>query len=424
MFGPIIMFDKSAFQSLNVDDSVWLDHFYTANITPLFFVETLSDLEKEMTKGKTPEQIVGSLAYKTPEMGCVNIYHKSLIEGELMGWGSVEMKGRPIISQGQVVKLGNETGVIIDEPPEVKAFKRWQNHEFLEIEKSIAKQWRESINKSGSKDIAESLKRFFSFSNIPKDLSELKEMVDEVVKKKEQGEILKLAMILNEISPRAQTIILNRWLSSGSKNIQEFAPYFSYVLSVDLFYYLGCAYGLFSMFPHTQTHKIDVAYLYYLPFCKIFLSNDKFHIGVVPLFLRQDQTFIKGIDFKADLVKLDEYYSNFPEEVKDRGIITFALIPPDDASFLVTRMWDKYMSPKWREIKGKKFDGTDEIDFDVEQVLTNKIDKIINEAIPTNDIVDSDNVESMTIKRMVSSKKGKWAKFPVEIIDSKKRLFH
>jgi len=58
-FGPILIFDKSTLQGLNVDEAVWLDNFFMTNITPLFFIETLSDLEKEVRKGKTAEQVVG-----------------------------------------------------------------------------------------------------------------------------------------------------------------------------------------------------------------------------------------------------------------------------------------------------------------------------------------------------------------------------
>jgi hypothetical protein len=35
-------FDKSALQSLSVNEAVWLDAFYRSNITPLFFVEPLA----------------------------------------------------------------------------------------------------------------------------------------------------------------------------------------------------------------------------------------------------------------------------------------------------------------------------------------------------------------------------------------------
>jgi hypothetical protein len=32
-----------------------------SNITPLFYIETLADLEKEVRAGKTPEQVVGEI---------------------------------------------------------------------------------------------------------------------------------------------------------------------------------------------------------------------------------------------------------------------------------------------------------------------------------------------------------------------------
>ena len=67
--GPITIFDKSFLQSLNIDESVWFDNFYLVNISPLFYMETLADLAKEMSRGRTPEQIVGEIASKTPEMG-------------------------------------------------------------------------------------------------------------------------------------------------------------------------------------------------------------------------------------------------------------------------------------------------------------------------------------------------------------------
>ena len=60
--GPILIFDKSTLQSLNPDEAVWLDNFFITNITPLFYIETLADLEKEVRAGKTPEQIVGVLS--------------------------------------------------------------------------------------------------------------------------------------------------------------------------------------------------------------------------------------------------------------------------------------------------------------------------------------------------------------------------
>jgi hypothetical protein len=66
--GPHLIFDKSSLESLSVDESALLDNFYTCNITPVFFVECLADLEKNIVSSKsTPEQLVGSLATRTPD---------------------------------------------------------------------------------------------------------------------------------------------------------------------------------------------------------------------------------------------------------------------------------------------------------------------------------------------------------------------
>jgi hypothetical protein len=60
--GPVLIFDKSSLESLNLDEAVLLDNFYMSNITPLFFVECLADLEKSIRSRSMPEQLVGSLA--------------------------------------------------------------------------------------------------------------------------------------------------------------------------------------------------------------------------------------------------------------------------------------------------------------------------------------------------------------------------
>jgi hypothetical protein len=48
--GPVIVFDKSTLESLSIDGSVMLDNFYLSNITPVFFVECLADLEREIVR--------------------------------------------------------------------------------------------------------------------------------------------------------------------------------------------------------------------------------------------------------------------------------------------------------------------------------------------------------------------------------------
>jgi len=56
--------------------------------------------------------------------------------------------------------------------------------------------------------------------------------------------------------------------------------------------------------------------------------------------------------FAAMPCSVTKYYSALSENERKTGLINFAKYPPDDTSFLTTRLWDKYL-PLWREIRAK-----------------------------------------------------------------------
>jgi hypothetical protein len=82
--GPLTLFDKSALQSFSLDEAVWFDNFYATIISPLFFVETLADLSKEVEQGRTPEQVVGTIAAKTPETGSIVNAPRPPLDGDYL----------------------------------------------------------------------------------------------------------------------------------------------------------------------------------------------------------------------------------------------------------------------------------------------------------------------------------------------------
>ncbi len=136
MSGPILIFDKSALESLSGDEAVWLDNFFITNITPLFFIEVLADLEKQVRAGRTPEEVVGNLAYKTPDLqSSPNAHHRTLLNGELLGIDTVVMDGRGILTGARPVTLEGSTGLMFPKTPEQEAFERWQRREFLDLER-------------------------------------------------------------------------------------------------------------------------------------------------------------------------------------------------------------------------------------------------------------------------------------------------
>src|SRR5258706_16087948 len=112
--GPFLIFDKSSLESLNLDEAVMLDNFYMSNITPLFFVECLADLEKAIRSRSTPEQLVGSLANRTPDVqGNPNAHHLHILQAELQRqFVFTRVMGRVALPGGRHVQLVDKQGVV------------------------------------------------------------------------------------------------------------------------------------------------------------------------------------------------------------------------------------------------------------------------------------------------------------------------
>ena len=60
----------------------------------------------------TPEQLVASLAERTPDsQSSVNMYHMRVLEEELAGrFDLASALARPLIAQGEMVQLGDSKG--------------------------------------------------------------------------------------------------------------------------------------------------------------------------------------------------------------------------------------------------------------------------------------------------------------------------
>lgn len=418
--GPILIFDKSFLESLTIDESVWLDNFFMTNITPLFYVETLADLEKNDKKGRvarSPEELVGELANKTPVMATVpNMFHLRLVVANLLG-EEVDMSKRPIISGGQY-KVSPDGKVAVDfkQFPEAAALERWKRHEFNEIEKEVAKDWRESLSNLSFESLISLAGNTVPSETKLSSLEDVKTFVDDFVKGK-HNQLIHFAFGLLDVPEKARRPILKRWYATRLP-FDEFASYAAYVLKVDLFFYLCLGKSLISK--ERPSNKIDISYLYYLPFCMVFASSDNLHARTAPLFMELEQSYVSGQALKKSLKKLNEYYLNLPEKIKERGVMEFATYPPEDEDTLLGEIYDKHLRPTWRESakkhkeqlgKPKKRDKK----FAAELKKRRAEQKpLIGTPPPT------DSVDSMTLTRRVPAKKGGWKLFPPEVIEKAK----
>ena len=410
--GPILIFDKSSLESLNLNEAVLLDNFYMSNITPLFFVECLADLEKSIRSRSTPEQLVGSLADRTPDaQACANVHHKTILAGELSRQFDIKKQFfRPLLGGGKPVQLGDDKGMIFQRSKEEEALDRWSRREFREVERTIAKEWRQALSQIDLDATSKPVLAELGHWKKPKTLVEAKQITDMIIDNMDPEWLLGFGLRLLGI-PEATQWVLNDWIGKRRPPIREHVPYFVFMLSINIFFHLVLPTELLRRVK--PSHQVDLAYLYYLPFCTVFTSKDRFHEQIVPLFLDPFQTFVSGDDLKAEMKKLVEHYSRLPESDLDSGLINFAAYPPDETGFLTTRLWDKYL-PGWRG----KVSYIDNNDPDYNKKTIDMINSYDDTApgVHSHDEHDVDKLHHVTVKRMVYPKKGKWLRFSREVI--------
>jgi hypothetical protein len=410
--GPFLIFDKSSLESLNLDEAVMLDNFYMSNITPLFFVECLADLEKAIRSNSTPEQLVGSLATRTPEsQSYPNVHHATILRGELAGKFDLKtVHGRVMLAGGRHVQLGDKKGVIFEPSPEAEAISRWGKREFVELERNIARQWRHALTSIDLNAMTQTVMGALGPWRKPKSLHDARTMADTIIDNMDPDWLIRFG--LNVLgAPETVEYVVSKWIQKRRPPLREHLPYFVFMLTINVFFYLVLPTQLLSKVK--PSHTIDLAYLYYLPFCSVFTSKDNFHAEIVPLFLSPGQTFLNGGELKEDLKRLVAHYEGLPEDVLKTGLIHFAAYPPDDTGFLTTRLWDKYM-PGWRRARDMPKPVRDP---EEERRLVEEINRQTDSPeLQPSDEQDIDKMDYATVRRMVHPQKGRWLRFSEEQI--------
>jgi len=403
--GPVLIYDKSFLESLNPNEAIWLDQFFITNLTPLFYIETLADLGKQGRNSRTPEKLVKDLASKTPRQYIFpNVYAGDLVLAELMG-NNIQMVQEPVINNLTIGETASgELISKIEETNEEKALNRWQEEDFSSLEKDFAKKWRDSLPNIISDRNLDLIK-----NTIPNDLKfksfeEIYQFTKEFLQNEDEH-ILYIAQELLHIPQNIVDIAREHWQSKNSQSIQDLFPYTSFVLTVEIIFYIALISELLSR--EKISNRIDVLYLHYLPFTNIFVSSDNLHKKIATLLLQDKQLFVTGQDLKVALQELNEYFQNLPGEKKSKGVINIASLPRD-LDNLVCKIWDNYF-PNWREKKQNL-----ELTKEGEKELITKIKRLTKEklASTTGSFADSNEIiRTIRIKR----KQGDWNMLPEDL---------
>jgi hypothetical protein len=413
--GPLALFDKSFLQSLTLHESVWFDHFFLPVVCPLFFVETLADLSKPERIGasRTPDEIVRIIADKTPVMsGAPCVHHAQICIANLMGHEAPHFGQIPLAGGRPVRSADGKPGVVFKNSPEAEAFARWQRGQFHELERDFASSWREMLAGLNLPEVGSRMRALGITPQNCKTIEHAHGIATSLVHARFAPE-QQLALLFSfvHIPHHLWGPIIQRWSDAGFPSLADHASYAAHVLKVELFFQIALAANLISS--DRASNRADIAYLFYLPFCHVFVSGDKLHRRCAPVFLTKRQDFVWAQDLKADIGRINQELSSIPEKRRQVGLHKLVPRPPGDQSGLVASLWERH-APKSQD--------SSELQTPLSPETERKLVEHLNSftkapTAPEVAELASDELESVAIERLVPAKRGDWWLIPKEVAD-------
>ena len=362
--GPILIFDKSVLEGISKPDALLLQRYFYTNITPVLFLEVLADLKEPPRKEtQTPSDRVAILADKLPvSSSIINAHHDGLLKGELflgcVRGEHVKMESVPIASSIPriVENNGQQMGLFYEESDEEKALAAWRGKQFSRLDDLLAQQWKDTQKSLDLAALSKDLRIAFSAAPKFSTAAAVKAFVDETLlslDEKKSYVLLDAMLQYFGAEDRLRREILECWklINKRAGRIimpHQFSPYAYYVFSVQLFFNLALSQELVASGKSSKSH-IDLQYLYYLPFCMVFASNDKFHKAVVPLFMRKDQKFIDGEALRDDMRKMTAHLASLDPDAKEKRNSSY---PPQIENSVICDSYDQFC-PHWRREESK-----------------------------------------------------------------------
>jgi hypothetical protein len=303
--GPRIIFDKSFIQSLNgaLIDEMTL--YFTATSLPTLISEVIADLKlPEQRDGRIGKDIVRDLARKMTEAhGAQPPPLRSLVVGDLLGQ-PVPMSGLQLpMMVGTPGVYSREGGLMVSQIPQQKMWARWAAGDFTTDDEMTAAAWRAGIGGTNLEVERKRWKPLAEKMGDPKTLPDVVKTIDGVMNDRTlrtQTDLINLAVdvVCGKFADKISAVGAFQRQSKDAL-LLECAPFAAHVARLYMCFALGLARDLIGT---RRTNTIDLQYLFYAPFCRVFVSGDKVHrrlweAGAVT----SEGSFVWGDDFRSDL---------------------------------------------------------------------------------------------------------------------------
>jgi hypothetical protein len=348
LIGPLLIFDKSFVQMLNPEEVFELSIHFKFVGTPVLIREIIADLKKEPSLDRIPRDVVRALSAKMGRAhGIQPANFRKLAIANLCAH-EISMIGQvPVDTDAPNVHTTQDgTGLLYDSVPEQRMWDRWASANFTTDDEEIATAWRNGLEKVDLRAVGAKWKDFAAqHFGSTRNLAELVAKVHDLLSNSNR-EVQRRVLTLTCAFLRAPAPVCK--LTSGLLTIgeiltvEEFAPYAASLTKLYLTFVGGLARGFIGPRP---SHFIDLQYLFYAPFCMVFVSSDKFHremwgatSGV--------NSFVWGPDLKNELGRRIAIRNAMGEEERKANAEKYDFHPMELDHSIINDVWRKYMRPR------------------------------------------------------------------------------
>ena len=339
--GPQILLDKSALQSLSYNEAFRLGDYLLVVIRPVLMAEIQADLTLASHKKKSERAEARNQAAELTKKlhGMLsrgfNQPHRLIVLQDLVGNHTVP-DGRPLIGGTHVVTEDGERGFWADDEQEKTLF-AWSTGNFSTFDRVSAYEWRRAISEIDLTKTRERLLGTLGARDLPTTPEQLVERVETSLATPVTQELLLWVLIdFAHPDPATRSAIVRRWDQTRDKRLAVFAPYAYYCARVLLLFHFAL---LGKLIDAKRTNRIDLEYLYYVPFAKAFASGDTVHAVLAPLVFDQAQTFISRDALKEDA----KYVLAESDRLLAEGAKRPIQYPPAQPGSALLGLWEKHM---------------------------------------------------------------------------------
>jgi hypothetical protein len=369
MIGPLLIFDKSFLEMLNPDEVSELSMHFKFVGTPTLIGEIIADLKLEPSERRVPSDVVRALSRKMRKVHGLQPANYRKIALANIHAHEISMIGQVPVDESapNVHVTEDRRGILYDSTPEQALWARWADGDFGTEDELTATTWRNGIEQIDLEKVAALWKPFTSrHFSLAKNQDELISAIDIFLRDPTpavQREIVNMTLDLLKASQQVRLVVHVLMNSDAMRSLLDFAPYAASVIRLFLAFVCGLARGFIGP---RATNYIDLQYLYYSPFCMVFVSNDKFHREMWPATAGR-HSFLWGKDVKDDLRRRIATREQGNESGEPGRTTPDSSCPVVGPSSVIAEMWRTYMRATDESSQPERAKTFEDLDPEIQQ---------------------------------------------------------